>query len=250
MLTRLRERQEWKFFGALPHADRPLAAAWWFLLLLRGLLPAVFAIAMGFMVGAVQRGDGLAGPLFFVGSLFLLLQMLPPIHQAVSANLGDRTAAWLNDRLTKACVRPPGMGHLEDPTLTTDLTVARDFDLGMSGPPLNISMDFIAGGLIELVGGLACALVLFGYSWWAPLVLAAAWLATHWLLRESAVWRDRNTDPVRAAQRDADYAYRLSVDPAPAKELRLFGLGEWIVDRFISRRARLHALQYRSHTAS
>ena len=33
-------------------------------------------------------------------------------------------------------VRLPGMGHLEDPTLTSDLTVARDFDLGMTGPPL------------------------------------------------------------------------------------------------------------------
>ena len=39
----------------------------------------------------------------------------------------------------RACVRPPGMGHLEDPKLTADLTVARDFDLGMTGPPLNVS---------------------------------------------------------------------------------------------------------------
>ena len=53
----------------------------------------------------------------------------------------------------------------------------------------------------------------FAYAWWAPLVLGGAWLATHWLLRESAVWRDRNTDEVRGAQRDADYAYRLAVDP-------------------------------------
>ena len=243
-MSRLRERNEWRFFGALPKADRPLALAWWVILLLRGLLPAVFAIAMGVLVGAVQRGDSLVGPLALVGTLFVLLQVLPPIHQAVGANLGDRTAAWLNDHLTNTCVSPPGMGHLEDPKLTTDLTVARDFDLGMTGPPLNISMDFIAAGLIELVGGLACALVLFGHSWWAPLILGGAWLATHWLLRESAIWRDRNTEDVRAAQRDADYAYRLAVEPAPAKELRLFGLGEWTIDRFIGRRRRLHALQY------
>ena len=89
------------------------------------------------------------------------------------------------------------MGHLEDPALTTDLTVARDFDLGMTGPPLSISMDFIAGGLVEMIGGLASAAVLVAYAWWAPLVLGGAWLATHWLLRESAVWRDRNTDEVR-----------------------------------------------------
>src|SRR5436309_9664935 len=199
---------------------------------------------MGALVGAVQRGDSLAGPVAFGGVIFVLLQVLTPIHQAVGANLGDRTAAWLYDRLTDACVRPPGMGHLEDPKLTNDLTVARDFDLGMTGPPLSISMDFIANGLVEMIGGLASAVVLAGYAWWAPILLAGAWLATHWLLRESAIWRDRNTDEVRSARRDADYAYRLAVDPPASKELRLFGLAGWTIDRFVNRRTHLHKLQY------
>ena len=244
MLQSLTERKEWKFFGVLPKADAGLAAAWWAVLLLRGILPAAFAIAMGVLVGAVQRGDPLAGPLAFAGAIFVLLQVLSPIHQAVSANLGDRTAAWLYDRLTEACVRPPGMGHLEDPTLTSDLTVARDFDLGMTGPPLSISLDFIASGMVEMTGGVASAVILARYAWWAPIVLAGAWLATHWLLRESAIWRDRNTEEVRGAQRDADYAYRLAVDPPASKELRLFGLAGWTIDRFIARRTRLHELQY------
>ncbi len=244
MLQRLTERKEWKFFGVLPKADPGLAAAWWVVLLLRGILPAAFAIAMGVLVGAVQRGHPLAGPLAFVGAIFILLQVLSPIHQAVSSNLGDRTAAWLYDRLTEDCVRPPGMGHLEDPRLTSDLTVARDFDRGMTGPPLSIAMDFIASGMVEMIGGVASAVILARYAWWAPVLLAGAWLATHWLLRESAIWRDRNTDEVRGAQRDADYAYRLAVDPPASKELRLFGLAGWTIDRFIARRTRLHELQY------
>jgi len=35
--------------------------------------------------------------------LFILLQVLPPVHQVVGANLGSRTAAWLYDQLTAAC---------------------------------------------------------------------------------------------------------------------------------------------------
>ena len=244
MLKRLTERKEWKLFAVLPKADRGLAAVWWTALVLRGILPAAFAIAMGVLVGAVQRGDALAGPLALAGAIFVLLQVLSPIHQAISANLGDRTAAWLYDRLTEACVRPPGMGHLEDPALTSDLTVARDFDLGMTGPPLSISMDFIASGMVEMIGGAASAVILARYALWAPIVLGGAWLATHWLLRESAVWRDRNTEEVRGAQRDADYAYRLAVDPPASKELRLFGLAGWTIDRFVARRTRLHELQY------
>ena len=244
VFQRLTERKEWKFFGVLPKADPGLAAAWWIALLLRGSLPAGFAIAMGVLVGAVQHGDSLAGPLAFAGAIFVLLQVLSPIHQAISSNLGDRAAAWLYDRLTEACVRPPGMGHLEDPALTSDLTVARDFDLGMTGPPLSISMDFIASGMVEMIGGVASAVILARYAWWAPIVLGGAWVATHWLLRESAIWRDRSTEEVRGAQRDADYAYRMAVDPPASKELRLFGLAGWTIDRFIARRTRLHELQY------
>ena len=244
MIERLTARDEWKFFGVLPLADRALASAWWTLLGLRGLLPALFAIAMGVLVGAAQRGDDLFVPLAWVGSVFVLLQVLAPLHDATGANLGSRTAAWLYDKLTTACVRPPGMGHLENPELTTDLTMGRDFDLGISGPPLAISMNFIAGGLVQMLGGLASAVVLVAYTWWAPLLLAGAWLSTHWLLRESGVWRDRNTEEVRGAQRHADYAYRLAVDPPAAKELRLFGLAGWTVERFRRQRRRLFDLRW------
>ena len=246
MLKRLRERPEWKFFAVLPRAAPALAVAWWALLVLRGVLPAVFAVAAGILVGAVQGGRSPALGLALVGVVFVLLQVLAPVHQAVSANLGSRVAAWLYDRLTEACVRPPGMGHLEDPRLAGDLTVAREFDLGMTGPPMFINVDFIAGSLVEMIGGIASALVLFAYAWWAPIVLAGAWLLTHWLLRESSVWRDRNTDTVREAQRHAEYAYRLAVDPPAAKELRLFGLAGWTLERFISRRTLLFDLQHKA----
>ena len=243
-MQHLRQRQEWQLFAVLPRADAPLAFAWWAVLLLRGVLPALFGVALGLLVGAVQQGSDLTQPLALVGTTFVLMQLLPPIQQAISADLGDRTAAWLYDRLTAACVGPKGMGHLEDPALTGDLTVARDFDLGMTGPPLSFSMEFIADGLIQMVAGLASAAVLAYYQPLPAALLAAAWIATHWLLRESAVWRDRNTDEVRDARRDADYAYRLAVDPPAAKELRLFGLVAWTIERFVSRRARLHELQY------
>ena len=246
VFRRLANRQEWKFIKVLPRTNPWLAGAWWALLILRGLLPALFAIAMGLLVGAVQRQDDLTAPLALAGTVFVLLQVLAPLHQAVGANLGFQTAAWLYDQLTIACVEPPGIAHLEDAELANDITMARDFDLGISGPPLSISMDFIASGLVELLAGLTSALVLAAYAWWAPLLLAGAWLATHWLLRESGVWKDRNTDDVREAQRHADYAYRLAVDAPSSRELRLFGLAAWTVERFRRHRRRLHDLRWQA----
>jgi ABC-type multidrug transport system fused ATPase/permease subunit len=244
LIDRLRARNEIKFAGVLFQAAPGLAFAWWAFLILRGLLPALFAIAMGALVGTVQRGGDLAAPLILVGIIFVLMQVMGPLHHAVASNLGSRTAAWLYDQLTATCAGPPGMGHLENPKLTSDLTMARDFDLGISGPPLSISMDFIAGGLVEFVGGLAAAFVLAGFAWWAPILLVAGWLSTQWLLRESGVWRDRNTEEVRQAQRHADYAYTLAVEPPAAKELRLFGLADWVIDGFRARRSRLHELRW------
>jgi ATP-binding cassette, subfamily B, bacterial len=240
----LRTRQEWQLARALTRADRAMSRGWWSLIWVRALLPAVLSVATGVAVGAVQHRSSLVVPLCVVGIAFVVLQVVGPLHTALSNNLGNRTAAWLYDELCDACLSADGIGHLEDATLATDLQVARDFDRGLIGPPLSISMDFIATGLVDLLAGLAQSLVLFAFAWWAPLVLASAWLSTHWLLRESGVWKDRNTDEVREAQREADYSYRLAVDPPAAKELRVFGLSDWVLDWFVARRRRLHQLQY------
>jgi ABC-type multidrug transport system fused ATPase/permease subunit len=184
------------------------------------------------------------GPLLVVGGSFALLSMSSPIHTQVGSILGDRTSGWLQAELTAACADPPGISHLERPGLADELTMGRDFDLGITGPPLSVALGFISAGLVELGGGIAQTLVLGTVLWWAPLVIGGAWLSTHWLLRESSVWANRTDPEVMAEQRHADYAYRLAVEAQPAKELRVFGLGGWTVERFASRRRRLVDLQW------
>ncbi len=228
----------------LHRAAPGLAWAWWILVVIRGALPAVLAVAIGVVVGAVNDGAPLGWPLAAASIALAAMQILPPLHQAVGANLGSCTANWLNGELTDACINPPGVGHLEEPELVDDLVTARDFDLGIMGPPLYISMDFIASGLVDLLGGLAAAIVLVRFAWWAPILLCVAWGCTHWLLRESGVWRDRQTPPVQLAQRHADYAYRLAVDAPASKEVRVFVLGDWVVGRFGDWARRLSDLKW------
>src|SRR5689334_22378554 len=88
---RIRSSNLWTVAGVLPRADFTLSLIWWTVLILRGLLPAVFTIVMGMLVGAVQHRTSLMVPLTLFGSAFVLLQLLPPIHRAVGANLGSRT---------------------------------------------------------------------------------------------------------------------------------------------------------------
>ena len=107
MLHRLRERQEWQFFAALPKADSFLALVWWAVLLLRGVLPALFAVAMGVLVAAVQRGESLAEPLTVVGVIFVLLQVLTPIHHGhrVQPRRSDRRISLRPVDRRRACAR-------------------------------------------------------------------------------------------------------------------------------------------------
>ncbi|MFC4585215.1 ABC transporter ATP-binding protein [Sphaerisporangium corydalis] len=245
MIASLRRRDEWRFFGELPQAGRGLAAAWFGLILLRGLIPAVFVVFVGLLVDAVRRGAPITALLLTLGVLFVVLQVLAPAHGQVSANLGDRLTGWLNDRLLASTAEPAGLGHLESPELTDDLTLARDFELGLSGPPMSLAMSLIAGGLVDLVAGFCQAVVLAAYRWWAPLLVGGAWLSTHWLLRRSTVW-DRMTGEVLDAQRYVEYSYRLAMDTPAAKEVRLFGLAGWVVDRFAASRRRLVDIRLRS----
>ena len=246
MIERLRARNEWKFFGVLPKADRPLAVAWWVVLSLRGLLPALFAIAMGVLVGAVQRGDRSPRRWRWWASCSCCSRFCRRSTRRSAPTSAAGPPRGSTTELTIACVAPAGDGPPRGPAAHH-----RPHDGARLRPRHHRAADVHLDGLHRLRaggdgGGLASALVLAAYAWWAPLLLAGAWLATHWLLRESAVWRDRNTEEVREAQRHADYAYRLAVDPPAAKELRLFGLAAWTVERFTSRRRRLLDLQWQA----
>ncbi|MFC9431548.1 ABC transporter ATP-binding protein [Streptomyces sp. NPDC056987] len=235
-----------KFFSVLPRASRALGWAWWVLIVSRGILPALFSVTVAAVVNAVNENDSLVGPVIAAGIVFVTVQLLAPLHSQVGANLGERLSYWLHDRLLIATTGPTGLAHLESRRLTDRLTGARDFDLGIAGPPMHVSLGIIAGGLVEVVAGLGQTAVLAAYAWWAPLLVGGAWGATHWLLRESSVWGDRDEGEVLDAQRRAEYAYRQAVGSPAAKELRLFGLSEWTVARFNVSRRRLVDLRWQA----
>ncbi|UOE21300.1 ABC transporter ATP-binding protein [Thermobifida halotolerans] len=245
MLSSITSRKEWVFFATLWRSHPWLTATWWALILLQGVLPAVFVVAVGVLVGALADGAPIRTPLILIGAVFVLMQLLTPLHSQVGSLLGEHASDRLHDRLLVAAGAPEGVAHLENREHMDELTAARDFDLGMSGPPLHLSMGIIAGGLVEAVAGLAQAAVLAAYAWWAPLLVGGAWLSTHWLLRESTQW-DRNTGEVLDAQRRAEYSYRLAVDSPAAKEIRLFGLANWLTDRFASDRRTLVELRWQA----
>lgn len=238
------DRPTWTFFRAVHAATPTRSTLWWAMVAVRGALPAVLGVLAGWLTETITEGGSLTVPLVALAVTFVVSQMTGPIHEALSYDVGEHTATAFNDQLLALTTDPPGIAHLERDDLSADLSMAKDFDLGLTGPPLAISMTFIADGAALFAVGVASSILLTTQVWWGAAVLVPSWLATHWLLRESRVWEDRQTPEVQRAQRLADYGYRLAVDAPAAKEIRLFGLGPWIVERFGEQREHLYRLQY------
>jgi ATP-binding cassette, subfamily B, bacterial len=226
----IRRSPGWRFLTILPKAAPRASVVWWALIVVRGGLPAAFAVAVGALAAAVQRQAGLEVALAWVGAIFISMNALAPLHDAISADLGYRTGAWLHDRLMRACIEPSGLNHLENPDLAQRLERVRTFDLGIEGPPLAAAVPAIGGGFAQLLGGLLQALLLAAYAWWAAPLIAGAWIASHVLLRSTSGWKVYHSPVVAEESRRADYLYRLAVDAPASKEIRVFGLGRWAID--------------------
>lgn len=238
MLRRLRARPSVQFFATTSAAGGLLAAIWWALIVVGGIVPALFSLAVGLLAGALHEGTSTTPALLLLGTALTVMLAQAPVLTQVGAVLGDRLALRLHREIMDSTTTPAGIAHMESSDIAGDLAIARDFDQGMSAPALSLSLTLIANGLVLSVVGLAQAALLFGFSWWAPLLVGGAWLSTHWLLRESTVW-DRTEGEVQLSQRQAEYSYQIAVQPAAAKEIRLFGLQEFVVGRFRSNRRHL-----------
>jgi ATP-binding cassette subfamily B protein len=121
--------------------------------------------------------------------------------------------------------RPTGIAHLEDPALREKLTLVVDgmrWDAG----------DLVTGGavvLTRLAQGLAAAALVASFGWWAALLLAGVWLGA-WVSAVRVI--TGGLFDQLAALRRAWYLRDVATRPQEAKEVRLFGLHPWLLERY------------------
>ncbi len=231
-------------FARMARADRRRFVWWAGIGLVRVVAPTVFAVLLGVASTALIQVGPWHGTVLGAIAMALVLQVLPPIHAAMSQNLGALTGAHLTDELTSLTTEPVGIGHLEDSELADDLNMAREFDHGVTAMPMFLSVDFVTAALVPFMAGWVSAFALGFYDLWLPFVLVAAWLFTHWAMRRSAAWEGRSSAEANDARRESQYYFDVAVQPPDAKEVRLFGLAQWVVKRFRTSRTRLLELQH------
>lgn len=231
---------KWDAAALLPAVNRGRTAALGLLVLLTGFLPVGIIVATGVVVGAIPDalGEGLGSDagrhalraLGVLGLAFVVLQAASAARAAVGAALGRDLNRHLEQRVMAAVGSPAGIGHLEDPVSLEQINAARD--VVFAGYRPCDAVPAMATRATAWCQGIGAALVLAAYRWWLALVVAGAWGWRARVLKRQHL-RGATALGVKApAARRSEYLRDLVLTPGAAKEVRVFGLAEWLIGRF------------------
>jgi ATP-binding cassette, subfamily B, bacterial len=200
---------------------------------LGALQPIMNGLVIGALPAAMRQGlDGTAGhhlrlaltamAVVFVGNL-----TLPAVTDAIGSYVADRIDIVLRSRLMALMSEPVGIAHLEDAGLHDD--VSRAGAIGIFTPGATV------WGLSDLwelrLTSIGCFVIVYTFRWWLAIALLLLWLAVEAAARrqymDTAKLVYRRTQDLRRSDYVKDVAFSDAV-----KELRIFGLQDWLLARF------------------
>ncbi len=210
------------------------------LFVLRSLAPVGFVVGAATVVArvptAVQTGlDSPAGGELQLGFVvmvvaFLVQQITPALQQSTGYDLGNRYNIALEQRLMRATISPAGIGHLEDPQLHNEILAATRGLTGWQRPA--DGPNALAARLSAKVSFIGASALLVFFHWWValPVLISGLWMQAQIVRSLSAQVEAQRG--MAAAQRRSFYFRELALTPPAAKEIRVFGIVGWLVDRY------------------
>ncbi|HET9841527.1 MAG TPA: ABC transporter ATP-binding protein [Nocardioides sp.] len=206
--------------------------------------------AAGVMVGSGRLVAGLVDHRLETGWLVITLAclVLQPICTAATDTVGvvqqGRATPLLLERVSHLASRPHGVEHLEDP----------DVRQAIDGAVEEINQQYFLGvqSAWQVLGyrlwGLAALAVLASWSWWVAAMVLVTTLAVNvtWSAYSQQIFEDIFRDRRR---RRARWYRNLLIDQDSAKEVRLFGLTAFGLERFSATWRRAMADLWRNRNA-
>jgi ATP-binding cassette, subfamily B, bacterial len=235
-------RSYWRIAVLLPGAGRGLLAGALCVNVLLGLLPLVFIVATSVMIGRVPAAVGagvgsaewrdLVVAFAVAASAFVTQQILAPLQVALGELAARRIDGRVIGRLIGASLKSTGIGTLEDQRLLNDLTqVATTIETAFR------TTGLACAGLLTLVARytqLVGCVALVGWVF-SPLAGAGLLLAT-------MIFRKGQRGGLRtygklfagniALRREGRYYRTVAMRPEAGKEIRVFGLADWLSERY------------------
>ncbi|KUN04838.1 hypothetical protein AQI95_18300 [Streptomyces yokosukanensis] len=195
------------------------------------LLPLATGQLVAALTGRPPSSDGMARGLALLALVLVLDVVLDPVRTMVAARLGTAVDGAMAQRTVDGALRPAQIGHLDDTAVADRIEQARAVALG-AHPPGQAVVALAGLVPLRLTGLVSAALLGWAGGWWMPLVLGAGWVVTgRW--QEKEIGRSVTAHGAQTGQlRRAAYLRELATTAPAAKEVRLFALRPWLVERF------------------
>jgi ATP-binding cassette, subfamily B, bacterial len=229
-----------RLLGLMPRASVPLTLTLGLVVVISALIPNLFAIATGVVVGTAAEGvsGGLSSPAgqrllwaaVAAGALFVLQESIDGLQNLVSFPLGIRTESRLAADVMRSALRPAGIGHLENSSTLDAVHRSRGVVGQNVGPSQTVPA--VASLAVIRLGAIGAAVIFATYNPWLAVGLVVLRLA---IRRQVFNQLRRALDMVIGQTerlRQSTYYRSLALEPAGAKEIRIFGLARWLLARF------------------
>jgi ATP-binding cassette subfamily B protein len=200
-------------------------------------LPIGIAVLTGLLVGSIPAavGGGFDSPagrttlglLAAVAALVVAQRVLAPLQEALAVTLGRRVERHLRERVMAAVGRPSGIAHLEDPDVLAQLRIVRGLGVDTNRPDL--AVEALSRVLPSWVQALGSAAILCWFHWWLGLAWLLVWPAVLFVMQREYVRAGQVGYGLSDALRRAEYLRDLSITAPAAKELRIWGMLDWLL---------------------
>jgi ATP-binding cassette subfamily B protein len=194
-----------------------------------GLLVPTFAVVTGVLVRDLRADRSLTTPLVVLFAAFVLGRLVDPARELLGEALWRQTDEWLSRRLMRALSTPPGLAHVESPDVRDQVVQTEGL---VTGSTPGEAGWWLGPVVLLWVQGAASLAIVAVYRWWLALVLAAAYALAYRVSRRH--WHDVTLVLMGRTPRlrRSYYVRTLALTPHAAKETRVFGLADWLVERY------------------
>ena len=235
-------RHRWEILRLIGTAGAPLVVPHVVASVLAGLLPVVFVVAAARVIGLTPQAAaaGLDSPAWHELQLTFVVMTLAFVGQQamipVREIFGDRIARAVDrheiDLLMDASTGNNRSAAFDEARTAGQLAIAvRELETWVQSPGQACAGQIsILTRYTQLVGYLA--LVAHGLSWWAALGLGTATLLLRYALRGGLRKYAAARFALGLQESRNEYLRNLSIETFGGKEIRVFGLLEWLQDRW------------------
>jgi ATP-binding cassette, subfamily B, bacterial len=218
-----------RILRAFLETNRRLAVAVLAAAVVSGLLVPAFALGTGALVRDIRGGTSVTAPLVLLFAVFVIGRVLDPARELLGEALWRQSDEWLSQRLMRSMSAPPGIAHAESPEVRDRIAQTEGLVTGVTPGEAGWWLGPVVLLWVQGAGSLVIVAV---YRWWIALALVAGYTLAYRVSRRH--WHDVTLVLMGRTPRlrRSYYLRTLALTPQAAKETRVFGLADWLVERY------------------